>query len=99
MKFTATQVDVNGMSLAHYVDDISMNDILNHFPEGRMKGYYDYEKGYDNDEVGFEDEVGNQYYVYSRYGHVRIGNRDGFDSASCKELEGFIKNALKSSGI
>jgi hypothetical protein len=95
MQFTAKQVDSNGMSLAHYIDGLSMDDILDRFPEGRMEGYYDHEKGYDNDEVGFEDENGNQYYVYARYGHVRIGDRDGFDSKNCKELENFIRASLK----
>jgi len=53
-----------------------MKDILERYPEGRMEGFDDPDRGYDQDEVGFVDaDTGEEFYVYARYGRVRIGGR------------------------
>ena len=39
-----------------------------------MEGFDDPDRGYDQDEVGFVDvDTGEEFYVYARYGRVRIG--------------------------
>ena len=96
MKFNAKPVDCNGMSLSCYVDGISMSSVLKEFPEGRMIGYYDEEKGYDDDEVGFVSSTGEEFYVYARFGHVRVGSRNGFNDPTAEELAKFLKEMIRS---
>ena len=70
----ATKVDTNGFGLRCLVDHVKMEDILERYPEGRMEGFDEPERGYDQDEVGFVDaDTGEELYVYARYGRVRIG--------------------------
>ncbi len=70
----ATKVDTNGFGLRCLVDHVKMEDILERYPEGRMEGFDEPERGYDQDEVGFVDaDTGEELYVYSRWGRVRIG--------------------------
>lgn len=73
MKFTAKRVNTNGLSLQAYVG-VCMETLCERFPQGRMPAYDDEEKGYtDPYELGFVDEDGNVYYVYSRWGSPRVG--------------------------
>ena len=70
----ATQVETNGFGLRRVVEHVKMEDILKRYPEGRMEGFDEPERGYDQDEVGFVDaDTGEELYVYSRWGRVRIG--------------------------
>ena len=70
----ATKVDTNGFGLRCLVDHVKMEDILERYPGGRMEGFDEPERGYDQDEVGFVDaDTGEELYVYSRWGRVRIG--------------------------
>ena len=70
----ATKVDTIGFGLRCLVDHVKMEDILERYPEGRMEGFDEPERGYDQDEVGFVDaDTGEELYVYSRWGRVRIG--------------------------
>ena len=72
----ATKVDTNGFGLRCLVEHVKMKDILERYPEGRMEGFDDPDRGYDQDEVGFVDvDTGEEFYVYARYGRVRIGGR------------------------
>ena len=99
MKFKAQPVDVNGMCLITYIDGVKMQDIIDNFPSGKMEGYYEPEKGYHGDyEVGFVEEVsGAAYYVYSRFGQVRIGGYDPGDMIRTEELNNFIASSVHSS--
>ena len=70
----ATKVDTKGFGLRSLVEHVKMKDILERYPEGRMEGFDDPDRGYDQDEVGFVDvDTGEEFYVYARYGRVRIG--------------------------
>ena len=70
----ATQVETNGFGLRRVVEHVKMADILKRYPEGRMEGFDAPDRGYDQDEVGFVDlDSGEELYVYSRWGRVRIG--------------------------
>ena len=72
----AAQVNTNGFGLRCLVEHVKMKDILERYPEGRMEGFDDPDRGYDQDEVGFVDrDTGEEFYVYARYGRVRIGGR------------------------
>ena len=95
MQFKATPVNVNGMSLSAYAEDLDMAILLKRFPEGVMSGYLNEEIGYYSDELGFLAEDGKVYYVYSRFGHVRIGSPEGFSSSGAKELISFLKSSIK----
>lgn len=59
-------VNVNGFSLACYLPGITMQQVFNAFPEARVEGYFDDEKGYTEDEALFSTSDGDQFYVYSR---------------------------------
>jgi hypothetical protein len=86
----ATKVDTNGFGLRCLVEHVKMKDILERYPEGRMEGFDDPDRGYDQDEVGFVDaDTGEEFYVYARYGRVRIGGRgqgisDVVERLACK---------------
>jgi len=100
MAFVAdSTIDVNGMSLQGYVKHASMQAILDKFPEGRLEGYNDPERGYDMDEVLFKDTVtGHTFYVYDRWGSVRIGARSTVPQSAVKNLELFIQASLPKLG-
>ena len=75
-EFTARPVNPNFMSLAAYVEGVSMRDLMSLHGRGRMEGHVDPHKGYDGDEIGFvHNETGFELYVYARWGKVRIGCR------------------------
>jgi hypothetical protein len=64
VSFIATSVFVNGFSLQEYVEYVNMDDLLDQYPEGRMDGFDEPERGYDRDEIGFRDtETGEEFYV------------------------------------
>jgi len=82
----ATRVDINGFGLICLVDHVKMEDVLERYPEGRMEGFDEPERGYDQDEVGFRDSAtGEEFYVYSRWDRVRIGGRNT-DSSLANQL-------------
>lgn len=91
MKFTAKPVDRNGMSLTCYVEKVSMTKLLEKLPEGKMEGYFEPEKGYEEDELGFESETGETFYVYSRWNQVRIGSVNGFQTDAALELVKYLQ--------
>ena len=99
MKFKAHPVDTNGMCFITYIDGVKMQDVVDSFHSGKMEGYYDPENGYDGDcEVGFVEEVsGATYYVYARFGDVRIGGYDPGDMIRTDELTKFIVSNVHSS--
>lgn len=75
-EFAPRPVDVNGMSLSQYADGVSMQAVADRFSLGLMEGYSDSEKGYDGLEVGFVHlPTGTEFYVYARWGQVRVGCR------------------------
>lgn len=79
--FVAQKIDINGTHLVAYVDGLSQSTLLKKFPEGRMEGYYDPTKGYEDDDVGFVCvETGEIFNVYSRWGSVRIGALDNSET-------------------
>ena len=86
-------INVNGFSLAHYLDGYTMEDVLKVFPDARMEGYEDEEKGYDGIEAGFSTWGGN-FYIYSRWGHVRLGCLDGERNPHAEVWLNAIKSAL-----
>lgn len=73
--FTAKKIERGGGCMLHLCHiHLSMRRVLADFMEGRMEGWHDSEKGYDEDECGFVSDVtGAVYCVYSRYGAVRVG--------------------------
>jgi len=85
--FKATKVGTNGFGLRCLVEYVDMKDILERYPEGRQDGFDDPDRGYDQDEVGFVDlDTGEKFYVYARYGTVRIGGHGQGVSAVVKRL-------------
>ena len=88
-----SSIDYNGFSLAHYLDGMTMRDILNVFPTAWMEGYYDTEKGYDGVQAGFSTINGN-FYIYSRWGQVRLGCLDGQYNPHAKDWVDAIKSAI-----
>jgi len=89
MSFIATSVFVNGFSLQEYVEYVNMDDLLDQYPEGRMDGFDEPERGYDRDEIGFRDtETGEEFYVYSRWNAVKIGAKG---STCCKKLKFYLQ--------
>jgi hypothetical protein len=94
MNFVAKPVDVCGMSLALHVDNVTMNSVLFTFAAGRMESWGEPEKGYSNYDIGFVcEETGETFYVYDRWGAVRIGAHNP-DSAGVRELASFLVNSL-----
>jgi len=89
MSFIATSVHINGFSLQEYVEYVNMDDLLDQYPEGRMDGFDEPERGYDRDEIGFRDtETGEEFYVYSRWDQVKIGAKD---NTCCKKLKLYLQ--------
>lgn len=75
-EFTARPVNINFMSLVAEVPGVHLRDLLRVHGAGHMDGYFDDEKGYGGDELGFvHNETGLELYVYSRWGVVRVGCR------------------------
>jgi hypothetical protein len=94
MNFVAKPVDVCGMSLALHVDNVTINSVLSTFAAGRMESWGEPEKGYSNYDIGFVcEETGETFYVYARWGAVRIGAHNP-DSAGVRELASFLVNSL-----
>lgn len=78
LTFTPNKLaDPNGTSLAAHCDGISMDEIADAFPEGRVVAYDEPEKGYSHPwEVKFTDENGDVYNIYERFGAARIGTNE-----------------------
>ena len=94
MNFAARPVDIFGMSLALHVDNLNMDHVLSTFASGCMEGWGDTDSGYSAMEVGFVcEETGETFYVYARWGMVRIGAHNP-DSAGVRELASFLVNSL-----
>ena len=92
MNFTACPVDICGMSLALHVDNVTINSVLSTFAAGRMESWGEPEKGYSNYDIGFVcEETGETFYVYARWGAVRIGAHNP-DSVGVRELASFLLN-------
>lgn len=95
--FTPRPVNPNGMSLAAYVEGVSMRDLMSLHGRGRMEGYIDSRKGYDGDEIGFvHNETGLELYAYARWGEVRVGcRRDERTDADAiaRELAQFLRSS------
>ena len=79
-------VNTNGFSLAfHLNENVRMQDIVRLWPDAEMDGYYDPEKGYDDGiEAGFSTPNGN-FYLYSRWGNLRLGCIDGWNNPHALE--------------
>jgi len=90
-----TNINTNFFELAHYIDGYTMADVLKVFPDARMEGYEDEEKGYDGIEAGFSTWGGN-FYLYSRWGRVRLGCLDGERNSHAEVWLNAIKSALAS---
>ena len=89
-------VNVNGFSLALYLDEnVTMRDILTLWPDAKMEGYYDEEKGYDGIEAGFSTPNGD-FYIYARWGNVRMGCFDGQYNPHAKDWLDEVNAALAS---
>ena len=95
MAFVAKHINNHMFSFRTYVKHVNMDSLLEQYPEGRMDGCYEPERGYDRDEIGFVDEeTGEEFYVYSRFGRVRVGGPTGVNAerlalylqANAKEL-------------
>ena len=92
MNFTARPVDICGMSLALHVDNVTMNSVLSTFAAGRMESWGDTYEGYSAADIGFVcEETGETFYVYDRWGTVRIGAHNP-NSAGVRELASFLLN-------
>ena len=93
--FVPRQIDTHGTCLAAYADGISQDALLRAFPAGRMEGYYEPEKGYDQDDVGFECvETGEVFNVYARWGAVRVGAHNP-DSLAARALVDYLRTFNK----
>lgn len=94
MKIEANNtIDTNGFSLACELS-CKLNDVLQAFPNGRMEGYEDDEKGYGGTEVGFLTDDGEGFYVYARWGIARLGCRDGWHNPRMAEFKSFIESKV-----
>lgn len=94
MNFIARPVDIFGMSLAFEVDNLDIADVITKFSSGHMESWGEVSDGYSNLEVGFVcEETGETFYVYARWGMVRIGAHNP-DSAGVRELASFLMNRL-----
>jgi hypothetical protein len=96
MNFVARPVDTCGMSLALHVDiplhHVKMDRVLSTFAAGRMESWGDTDEGYSAADIGFVcEETGETFYVYDRWGIVRIGARNP-DNAGVRELASFLVN-------
>ena len=92
MNFTACPVDICGMSLALHVDNVTINSVLSTFAAGRMESWGDADAGYSAADIGFVcEETGETFYVYARWGAVRIGAHNP-DSVCDRELASFLLN-------
>lgn len=93
--FVAQVVNVNGMSLACYVPGVTMTAVLDTFPRGTMEGYYEPSKGYVDCDVGFFcPETSETFYVYARWGQVRIGTHNP-ESPTVKDLTAYLQDAIR----
>lgn len=90
MSFVATaEVNINGSSLQEYVEHVNIENLLDQYPEGRMQGFDEPERGYKQDEIGFRDtETGDEFYVYARWDQVKIGAKD---NVCCKKLKFYLQ--------
>jgi hypothetical protein len=94
MNFVAKPVDVSGMCLALHVDNVKMHNVLSTFAAGRMESWGETKKGYSNYDIGFVcEETGETFYVYDRWGAVRIGAHNPHSPAA-RELASFLVNSL-----
>lgn len=96
MNFIDRPVDTCGMSLALHVDiplhHVKMDRVISTFAGGRMEGWGDTDSGYSDTVVGFVcEETGETFYVYDRWGIVRIGAHNP-DSVGVRELASFLVN-------
>lgn len=92
---TNNKVNTNGFSLATELS-CTLQEVLQVFPNGRMEGYWDEEKGYDGtDEIGFTTEDGEDFYVYARWGVARVGCRDGWYNPRMEEFKAFVEARTK----
>lgn len=95
MKIEANnEIDTNGFALACHLDGINMQQVLRKFPDAEMLGYEDEEKGYSGIEAGFSTPAGN-FYVYARFGSVRIGCIDGWNNAFAEVWKEELLQALQ----
>lgn len=94
MNFVATPVNKSFMSLALCVENVKIDSVLSTFSDGRMESWGDDYSGYSNFDVGFVClETGETFYVYDRWGMVRIGCHNP-DSVGARELASFLVNNL-----
>lgn len=94
MKIEANnEVDCNGFSLACELS-CTLSEVLQAFPNGRMEGYEDEEKGYQGTEVGFVTDDGEGFYIYARWGIARLGCRDGWHNPRMAEFKSFIESKV-----
>jgi hypothetical protein len=75
-EFSPRRVNVNEMSMVTRVPGVTIQGVLERFPEGKMKGWGCESKGYSPVEVGFVHvPTGLELYAYARWGVVRVGCR------------------------
>lgn len=84
MKIEANnEIDTNLFALGVSIHQITMDQVLDKFPDAEMQGYKDHEKGYDGIEAGFSTPEGD-FYLYSRYGNLRLGCKNGWYNPMAK---------------
>jgi hypothetical protein len=86
-------INVNGFSFACELS-CKLNDVLQAFPNGRMEGYEDEEKGYQGAEIGFVTDNGEGFYVYARWGIARLGCLGGWHNPRMAEVKSFIESKV-----
>lgn len=90
---TNSSVDTNGFAFGTELS-CSLTEMLVTFPDAKMDGYYDEEKGYGGVEFGFITEDGEGFYVYSRWGVMRLGARNGHHNPRIVEFAEFILSKI-----
>jgi hypothetical protein len=94
MKIEANNtIDTNGFSIACEIS-CTLNEVLQAFPNGRMEGYEDDEKGYEGTEIGFLTEDGEGFYVYARWGIARLGCLNGWDNPRMTVVKNFVEGKV-----
>lgn len=68
-----------GTFLRDYLPGITRDHMIERFGDPSHNGYYEPEKGYHGFEWFFEDNDGNVFNVYSRWGQFRVGAQHHVD--------------------
>ena len=90
----SNEINTNGFAYACHLY-MNIEDVLDTFPEGIMEGYSDPVKGYDGTEIGFITDLGEAFYVYSRFGFARLGCINGWYNPRISKFREFLQSRVK----